>query len=102
MQNAKCKITDETFKVWSVKSEEWSCETLPSSSATKPPFLPETGTFLSALQTFPLTGELPFRAGKTRFNDCNASLRLYTDETVRLTDTTKSVKCVTVGTQCLS
>ena len=29
-----------------------------------PPFLPETGTLLSALQTFPLTGELPFRRGK--------------------------------------
>ena len=32
-----------------------------------PPFLPETGTLLSALQTFPLTGELPFRRG--RFDD---------------------------------
>ena len=28
-----------------------------------PAFLPETGTLLSALQTFPLTGELPFRRG---------------------------------------
>jgi hypothetical protein len=35
------------------------------STASGPPFLPETGTLLSALQTFPLTGELPFRDGKT-------------------------------------
>ena len=30
MQNAKCKIADEAFKVWSVKSGVWSCGSLRS------------------------------------------------------------------------
>ena len=32
-------------------------------SALRAPFPPETGTLLSAPQTFPLTGEFPFRGG---------------------------------------
>ena len=34
------------------------------STASGPPFPPETGTLLSATQTFPLTGESPFRTVK--------------------------------------
>ena len=38
----------------------------PPVTLREPPFPPETGTLLSASQTFPLTGELPFKEGKAK------------------------------------